>query len=93
MNKFTRMLSTASLVAIAATSQAQDNASLPPAPEHDLVVRICSGCHVPEMVTAKRHTAAEWDDIIAKMVDHGAQATETQQDQILSYLVRFYGKP
>lgn len=65
----------------------------PKAPEHDLVARVCSGCHVPEMVTAKRHTAEEWDDIIAKMVDHGAQASEAQQEQILAYLVRFYGKP
>ena len=65
----------------------------PQAPEHDLVARVCSGCHVPEMVTAKRHTAQEWDDIIAKMVDHGAQANDAQQEQILAYLVRFYGKP
>ncbi len=67
--------------------------AFPAAPEHDLVVRVCSGCHVPEMVTAKRHTADEWDEIIARMVDHGAQATEAEQDQILAYLVRFYGKP
>jgi hypothetical protein len=67
--------------------------AFPPAPEHDLVVRVCSGCHVPEMVTAKRHTTDEWDEIIAKMVDHGAQATEAEQDRILAYLVRFYGKP
>jgi len=65
----------------------------PKAPEHDLVVRVCSGCHVPEVVTAKTHTAEEWDDIIAKMVDHGAQANDAQQEQILAYLVRFYGKP
>jgi hypothetical protein len=66
---------------------------LPPAPEHDLVARVCTGCHVPEMLVSKRHTADEWDDIIARMVDHGAQATDAQQEQILSYLVRFYGKP
>jgi hypothetical protein len=45
------------------------------------------------MLVSKRHTADEWDDIIARMVDHGAQATDAQQEQILSYLVRFYGKP
>lgn len=66
---------------------------LPPAPEHDLVARVCTGCHVPEMLVSKRHTADEWDDIIARMVDHGAQASDAQQEQILSYLVRFYGKP
>lgn len=65
--------------------------SLPAAPEHDLVVHVCSGCHAPEMIAARRRSALEWDDIIARMVDHGARATEAQQDQILDYLVRFYG--
>ena len=85
----------ASLLAVNAKVLADTNPpkSFPAAPEHDLVVRVCSGCHVPEMVTAKRHTAEEWDDIIAKMVDHGARATEAEQDQILAYLIRFYGKP
>lgn len=77
--------------------EAQDTApppkTFPPAPEHDLVVRVCSGCHVPEMITARRHTAEEWDDIIARMVDHGAKADDAQQEQILAYLVRFYAKP
>ena len=81
---------------MAAASQAQDNTApprtFPAAPEHDLVVRVCGGCHVPEMITSKRHTAEEWDDIIARMVDHGAQANEAQQEQILAYLLRFYGK-
>ena len=77
--------------------EAQDTSpppkTFPAGPEHDLVVRVCSGCHVPEMITAKRHTAEEWDDIIARMVDHGAKADDVQQEQILAYLVRFYGKP
>ncbi|MBV8805075.1 MAG: hypothetical protein JO042_08510 [Sinobacteraceae bacterium] len=77
----------------AATADSLPPKALPAAPEHDLVVRVCTGCHVPEMVTAKRHTPEEWDEIIAKMVDHGAQATQAEQDLILAYLVRFYGAP
>jgi cytochrome c5 len=63
----------------------------PAAPERDLVVRTCVACHAPELVIAKRHTPEEWDDIIAKMVDRGAQANDTEQQQILAYLVRFFG--
>jgi cytochrome c5 len=63
----------------------------PAAPERDLVARACTACHAPELVTAKRHTPEEWDDIIAKMVDRGAQASDTEQQQILEYLVRFFG--
>jgi len=60
----------------------------PVAPERDLVARACTACHAPELVTAKRHTPEEWDDIIAKMIDRGAQASDTEQQQILEYLVR-----
>lgn len=65
----------------------------PAGAERDLVVRTCTACHAPELVIAKRHTAEEWDDIIAKMVDRGAQANDTEQQQILEYLVRFFGPP
>jgi hypothetical protein len=42
-------------------------------------------------VTAKHHTADEWDVIIGRMIDRGAQANDAEQDRILAYLVRFYG--
>jgi cytochrome c5 len=63
----------------------------PAAPQRDLVVRTCAACHAPEIVVAKRHTADEWDDIIAKMVDRGAVANESEQQQILEYLAKFFG--
>ena len=63
----------------------------PAAAERNLVVRTCAACHAPEIVVAKRHTPDEWDEIIAKMVDRGAVATEDEQQQILSYLARFFG--
>ena len=63
----------------------------PAAPERELLVRVCTSCHAPELVVSKNHTPEEWDDIIAKMVDHGAQATDEEQQRILTYLVRFFG--
>jgi cytochrome c5 len=96
MRKLT-LLFLISSIAPAAAAEAIDQPPpppiLPPAAERDLVTRVCSGCHAPEMITAKRHTSDEWDDIIAKMVDHGARANDVEQEQILVYLVRFYGKP
>lgn len=64
---------------------------LPAAPERNLVIRTCAACHAPEVVVAKRHTADEWDAIIAKMVDRGAVATDDEQQQILSYLAKYFG--
>jgi len=66
--------------------------AFPEAPERALVVRACAACHAPELVVAKHHTPEEWDDIIAKMVDRGAVANEDEQQQILNYLIRFYGR-
>jgi competence protein ComEA len=63
----------------------------PAAPQRELVVRACAACHPPEMVIARRHTAQEWDDIIAKMVDRGAVASDEEQQQILEYLLKFFG--
>ena len=63
----------------------------PAAPQRDLVVRACAACHAPEIVIAKRHSAYEWDEIIAKMVDRGAVANEKEQQQILEYLAKFFG--
>ena len=74
-----------------AKSAGNGSSVFPAAPERDLVARACTACHAPELVTAKRHTPEEWDDIIAKMIDRGAQASDTEQQQILEYLVRFFG--
>ena len=83
------------LTATSSNSNDSDTVSgsnmFPAAPDRDLLVRVCTSCHAPEIVVANRHTPEEWDDIIAKMVDHGAQATDEEQQRILTYLVRFFG--
>jgi hypothetical protein len=56
----------------------------------DLAVHTCAACRAPEIVVAKRHTADEWDEIIAKMVDRGAVANGDEQQQILEYLAKFF---
>jgi hypothetical protein len=74
-----------------ATDTINGSNMFPAAPERELLVRVCTSCHAPELVVSKRHTPEEWDDIIATMVDHGAQATDEEQQRILTYLVRFFG--
>jgi len=63
----------------------------PQGAHRDLVVRACAACHPPESIVAKRRSAQEWDDIIARMIERGAVATDEEQQQILEYFVRFYG--
>ena len=85
------MLTVAAALAVVATVAVASAGIFPEAPQRALVVRACAACHQPEIVIAKRHTAPEWDDIIAKMVDRGAVANDEEQQQILEYLVKFFG--
>jgi hypothetical protein len=62
-----------------------------PADEHrNVVVRTCAVCHPPELVVAEHRTADKWDEIIARMVNHGARASEEELDNIFQYLVTYF---
>jgi cytochrome c5 len=63
---------------------------LPEGKDRSLVVRTCAVCHAIEVVVAQRRTEDQWDEVIAKMVDRGAIATEEEQLQILDYLARYF---
>ena len=91
-------IATATIGAFAADSVADQAAAKPAAVatladgEHRaLVLQVCGQCHPIERVVAQRRSATEWDDMIAKMVQRGAKATELEQDRIYQYLVTQYG--
>jgi hypothetical protein len=88
-----RGLIVAGPLCIGALTHAQPPDAVFPADEHrEVVVRVCSGCHPPELVIAQRRTVRQWDDIVARMIERGAEATEEEQLQIAAYFVRHYGK-
>jgi cytochrome c5 len=83
-------------LALSLPAQAQPPAQtsgdiLPESPGKALVVSACTTCHQAEVVVAKRRTAAEWDEVIGKMVDRGATLSDAEQDQIYDYLVKNFG--
>jgi cytochrome c5 len=67
-------------------------ASLPEGAHRDLVVRTCALCHPIDLVVAQRRTQEQWEELIGKMLDRGAQATDAEQAQILEYLVHNFGR-
>jgi cytochrome c5 len=94
MSKRVTLIASGLVVAAAlasALAPADEFDTLPADADRDLVIRTCAACHPPEVVVAKRHTEAEWDSIIAKMVDHGAVANEAEQVRILEYFLRHFG--
>ncbi len=80
------------LIAAGVPAFAQDPyAALPEAPAKAVIVRACSSCHQPTVVVARSHTAGEWDEIVGKMIGLGAELTDAEQDQVISYLSQNFG--
>jgi len=71
---------------------AQDpSQDLPDGPGRDLVVRACTSCHDASQITYKRRTPEDWDYVITKMMQGGAELTAQEQDAVLAYLVKTLG--
>jgi quinoprotein glucose dehydrogenase len=63
---------------------------LPPGPGHDLMVRVCSGCHSPDVAASQHLSAQEWNSLVQNMSARGAVATDAEFDQITDYLARSF---
>ena len=75
-----------------AASAAQS--ALPPGAGRDTMVRVCSGCHSPEVAATQRLDAQGWRDLVNVMASNGAQASDAEFDQITAYLAAsFPAKP
>ncbi len=66
-------------------------AALAPGPEHDLVARVCSGCHSAGVIAAQRMSPVAWKETLETMASNGAVASDAELDQILAYVTRNYG--
>ena len=74
--------------AIASVPSAQNQ--LPPGPGHDLMVRVCSGCHSPDIAANQHLSPQEWNGLVQDMSARGAVATDEEFDQITDYLARSF---
>lgn len=77
------------IFSLAASASAQD---LPEGKGKDVVDQICSSCHGPDLITSRRATKDEWNDIVGDMVSRGASATAEQVQTIKDYLVKYFGQ-
>jgi competence protein ComEA len=68
-------------------------ASQDPFPESSgrtALLKICSNCHTAETVIQSVRTRQEWSDVIDQMARFGAEASDKEFDQILTYLARHF---
>lgn len=61
---------------------------LPPGPGHDTMVRVCSGCHAPEIAAQQRLSQEGWKDLVDTMAGRGAQGSDADFAEITAYLAK-----
>jgi cytochrome c5 len=66
--------------------------ALPPGSGRDVMVRVCSNCHSPELASTQAHDEAGWRDVLMEMTDNGAQFTPAEHDTIVNYLSTVFPK-
>lgn len=75
----------------AAQAQTQVVNGLIQAPERPLVQRACTTCHAASQVVARRRTGHEWQEVVDKMIEHGAKVSDAEYEKIVAYLTKNYG--
>lgn len=84
----------AATAATAQTSALVPAASpLPAGPGRETVLRVCSGCHAPEIVAPQRLSPADWGRMVETMAGNGAQASEAEFAEIKAYLAKSFPAP
>jgi competence protein ComEA len=74
------------IAAIGAKAQDQDDA---PAAAFR---RVCSNCHDAERILSTRRTRTQWEEVIEKMIDRGAEGTSDDFTVAEEYLLRVSGR-
>jgi competence protein ComEA len=81
-----KILIAAMLASLSAPALADDYTSLPPGDGRDVMVRVCSQCHSPEIAAHQTLDAQGWKDLVNQMANNGANATDAEFDTISKYL-------
>lgn len=86
------MLALASVLAAAGQDPAvkDKHPSVPPGEGRDVMIRVCSKCHEPEMAADQQNDEKGWKDTVDQMASKGAEATEEEFAQIVRYLARSF---
>ena len=75
------------LAGLSAPALADDDyKSLPAGQGRDVMVRVCSQCHSPEVAAQQSLDASGWKALVDQMANNGAQASDAEFDTIAKYL-------
>lgn len=59
---------------------------LPQGAGRDATLRVCTGCHAPDVIVNRTQKNAAWSDVVQAMVEKGAEATPSEVAEIAAYL-------
>jgi competence protein ComEA len=80
----------AGLLTVVFPAMAQDK--FPEGPGKAAVLKVCKGCHPPEIIAIKRHTREEWENVITTMINAGATGTDDEFNLVADYLTEHFPK-
>lgn len=61
-------------------------------PAVPLFTQICGKCHDATRIVATRRTRPEWQEVINKMIEKGAEGSGADFETVFGYLLRHYGE-
>ncbi len=67
-----------------------EHPKLPAGAGRDVMIRVCSACHDPELAADQENDAAGWKALVDQMASKGADATDAEFAQIVDYLTRAF---
>jgi competence protein ComEA len=88
VNRFSACL----IAALSLLAPRAQTAELPEGKGKDLILRACVGCHKADEIAVYRFTKDEYQTIVYRMRDRGAQATPAELDVIAEYLFANFPK-
>ena len=71
-------------------ADAGTHSEFPAGPGRDVTLATCSKCHSPNNILAMGHDRQGWQDLVLKMVDLGASASEEDLGTIVDYLTKSF---
>jgi len=80
------LMLTASAGAATHTGGQDEHPKLPQGAGRDVMLRVCSKCHDPELAADQQNDAAGWKALVDQMASKGADATDAEFAQIVDYL-------
>src|SRR5437016_3917607 len=81
------------MVVFAVALGAQTTVPKDPFPESTgkaALLKVCSNCHTADTVIQSLRTRQEWSDVIDQMARFGAEGSDQEFEQILTYLSRHF---